>query len=72
MNSRQSDVACIVLAAGNALRFGRNKLFVPLGNKPLLFTVIDSIVSFRVAGKIVVVAALPEIRRVQKKYKRNP
>jgi len=67
----KKKIACIILAAGKSERFGKNKLFVLLDKKPLLFMVIDSILSFKIVERIVVVTSEDNFDRLEKKYAKN-
>lgn len=70
-NLRKDNTACIILAGGNAKRFGRNKLFLTFNHKPILYSVVDSIVSFNLVGKIIVVSSKNDISRIKKEYSKN-
>ncbi len=71
MKSSNGKFACIILAAGKSERFNANKLFATLTKGPLLFMVVDSILSFKLLGKLVIVAAKGDFDRIQKRYGRN-
>lgn len=51
------EIGCIILAAGRAERFGRNKLLEPLAGKPLLSYVLEMLPRERFAKIVAVVSA---------------
>lgn len=55
MSGEPARVGAIVLAGGRSSRFGRDKLAVPIGGRPMLQWVIDTVQA--VATDVVVVAA---------------
>jgi molybdenum cofactor cytidylyltransferase len=56
-------ISAIVLAAGEATRFGRSKQLEPIEGRPLLQRVIDSLARTRVDEAIVVLGAFAEVIR---------
>lgn len=71
MNASKRKFSCIILAAGKSERFEKNKLFIPTGKGPLLFVVIDLVLSFGLVNEIVVVVSSSDFDRVKRKYSRN-
>ncbi len=55
-------VSAILLAAGKAERMGKPKLFLPLGGKPVLQWVLESVLATRVREVICVVRDLAAVR----------
>lgn len=47
-------IGCVVMAAGKSVRFGKNKLLVPLDGKPLLAHVLNALVGVDFARTVVV------------------
>jgi len=50
-------IAAIILAAGQATRFGQCKQLMPLGDKPLLAHVLDSVNRSRIDDAVVILGA---------------
>lgn len=65
VQSRESRVNAIVVAAGSSTRFGANKLFVPLAGRPLLCITLESICIAPVT-RLVVVCRSQDQDRVEK------
>ena len=55
-------LGCVVMANGEARRFGRQKLLEPLGGKAVVLHALDAL--FSPALDVVVVSRWPEVRRV--------
>ena len=54
MMMKQTNIGCVVMAAGNAARFGENKLAVPVRGKPLLAHALDAVPADALAAVCVV------------------
>jgi len=70
-NSRKTNSACIILAAGQSQRFGTNKLLSSFKGSSLFFYVIDLVLSFKIAHKIIIVVRERDERNLRKKYCNN-
>ena len=69
-SDNQLQIGCVILAAGNASRFGGNKLFAPIGDKMMIERAFDAIPTEKLNDIIVVtqydkVAALAADRGFQ-------
>lgn len=60
-------IACILMAAGNARRFGENKLAAPFGGKPLILRALESIPAEEFTA-VAVVTQYPEIEAMAQKF----
>lgn len=56
-------LGCVILAAGQARRFGSNKLLTPLGGRPMLSYVLDMLPRDRFV-KVMAVVSNPETERL--------
>ena len=61
------QIGCVVMAAGNARRFGDNKLAVPLNGRTLIRRTLESVPSEQFS-RVVVVTQYPEIIRLAGKF----
>ena len=61
------DIGCIVLAAGNAARFGSNKLLRTVAGKSLIHRTLESIPTEQFS-QVVVVTQYPEIAAIAKEF----
>lgn len=53
-NSDQISVGCVILAAGNSIRFGENKLFAPIDGKPMIERAFDAIPTEKLCDIVVI------------------
>lgn len=61
------DLGCVVMAAGNARRFGENKLAAELRGRSLILRALEAVPPEKFA-KVVVVTQYPEIMRLAKEF----
>ena len=66
MNRNHPVCACVIMASGNATRFGENKLIKPFLGKPLVSYIIEKIVSFS-SVPAVIVTRWPFVAELAKK-----
>jgi molybdenum cofactor cytidylyltransferase len=68
-------LGCVVMAAGNARRFGENKLAAQLGGRSLMERVLETVPA-ELFEKVVVVTQYPEFEQLSKDFRftviRNP
>lgn len=77
MKPDRPAIGCVVLAAGNAERFGSNKLFARIDGKPLIERAFDAIPADRLHAVLVVtqydgIAALAEKNGFRTVFNRRP
>ena len=60
-------LGCVILAAGNARRFGSNKLLTPLGGKPLLEWALEAVPA-GAFQQVVVVTQYTEAANIVKEF----
>lgn len=56
-------IGCVVMAAGNARRFGENKLIAPIGGRSLILRALEAVPTEQI-DSVVVVTQYPEIMRL--------
>ena len=61
------SLGCVVMAAGNARRFGANKLAAPLGGRSLILRCLEAVPAEQFE-RVVVVTQYPEIMRLAKEF----
>lgn len=61
------ELGCVVMAAGNARRFGENKLAAELRGRSLILRALEAVPPEKFA-KVVVVTQYPEIMRLAKEF----
>lgn len=68
---KKTKVGCVLMAAGNARRFGKNKLLAEFQGRSLILRALDAIPAGELA-KIVVVSQYDEVLEQAKKYGYTP
>lgn len=67
MKEKRLQVGCVVMAAGNARRFGDNKLVARTGGKSLIQRALEAVPAEQFC-RVVVVTQYPEVERLAKAY----
>ena len=67
MAELKPELGCVVMAAGNARRFGANKLVCPLEGKSLILRALQAVPAERFS-RVVVVTQYPEVMRLAKEF----
>lgn len=67
MNEKHVPVGCVVMAAGSARRFGKNKLLAAAEGKTLIERALDAVPADRLAA-VCVVTRYPEVEAIAARY----
>ena len=66
-NSDQIPIGCVILAAGNSVRFGRNKLFTEINGKTMIARAFASVPAEKLRG-VVVVTQYEDVRNLAESF----
>lgn len=64
-------IGCVVMAAGDARRFGENKLAAEFGGKPLIFRALEAVPAEKFSA-VAVVTQYPEVEELAKRFRFTP
>lgn len=69
--TRNTNIGCLVMAAGNASRFGSNKLAAVLDGKPLIRRALEAVPG-HLFSQVVVVTQYPEVEELARQFGFTP
>lgn len=64
-------IGCVVMAAGDARRFGENKLAAEFGGKPLILRALEAVPAEKFSA-VAVVTQYPEVEELAKQFRFTP